>query len=173
MPERYDNFIGGKWTPPVSGTYVNNLNPADTRDIVGEFPNSTSQDALNALDATRTAAPEWAALAGPDAGRIPAQSGGYSGGAGGRSRRRPDAGRGQVPPRSKRRNPAWRGPAALLCGGNVAARRRSDSIRWRGDVADDEADSARRGFPHYALELSRLRFRYGKQPPRSRSATPS
>ena len=68
MPERYENFIGGKWTPPDSGVYIPDLNPADTRDIVGEFPNSTSQDALNALDSTRTAAPEWAALAAPARG---------------------------------------------------------------------------------------------------------
>ncbi len=70
MPERYENFIGGQWTAPENGVYIPDLNPADTRDIVGEFPNSTSQDALNALNATRTAAPEWAALAAPTRGEF-------------------------------------------------------------------------------------------------------
>ena len=70
MPERYENFIGGAWTPPESGTYIPDLNPADVRDIVGEFPNSTAPDAVSALSAARTAAPDWAALAGPTRGEF-------------------------------------------------------------------------------------------------------
>ena len=68
MPERYENFIGGRWTPPESGTYLHNINPADARDIVGEFPNSTQADAVNAVDAAHRAAGDWAALAGPSRG---------------------------------------------------------------------------------------------------------
>ena len=70
MPERYENFIDGKWVAPGSGAYLPDLNPADTRDIVGEFPNSTSPDAVNALDAAYRAAPEWAALAAPTRGEF-------------------------------------------------------------------------------------------------------
>ena len=70
MPERFENFIGGKWTAPESGMYLPDLNPADTRDIVGEFPNSTSADAVNAVDAAYRAAPEWAALAAPTRGEF-------------------------------------------------------------------------------------------------------
>ena len=31
-PVRYKNLIGGKWVRPVSGEYIENRNPADTRE---------------------------------------------------------------------------------------------------------------------------------------------
>jgi len=54
----YENFIGGKWTPPVSGTYRTNLSPATARPIC-EVPESTPEDVELALDAAHAAAPEW------------------------------------------------------------------------------------------------------------------
>jgi aldehyde dehydrogenase len=54
----YDNFIGGKWLPPTSGTYRTNLSPATARPIC-EVPESTAEDIELALDAAHSAAPEW------------------------------------------------------------------------------------------------------------------
>ena len=38
------NYINGEWVGSQSGEMFENINPADTRDIVGRFPLSTSED---------------------------------------------------------------------------------------------------------------------------------
>ena len=55
----YSNYIGGKWVPSRSGQVFENLNPADTRDVVGYFPRSTSEDVNNAVNAAREAYDRW------------------------------------------------------------------------------------------------------------------
>lgn len=57
--EEYSNFIGGKWINPASGTYIENRNPADTRELIGRFPASTAEDVANAVDAATAALPAW------------------------------------------------------------------------------------------------------------------
>ena len=37
----YPNYIGGEWVASASGEWFENVNPADTRDVVGRFPVST------------------------------------------------------------------------------------------------------------------------------------
>jgi len=54
----YENFIGGKWLPPVSGKYRVNLSPATARPIC-EVPRSSPDDIELALDAAHAAAPAW------------------------------------------------------------------------------------------------------------------
>ncbi len=54
----YENFIGGKWLPPVSGKYRVNLSPATAQPIC-EVPNSSPEDIEHALDAAHAAAPAW------------------------------------------------------------------------------------------------------------------
>ena len=34
FPERYDNFIGGKWVAPLDGEYVQNVTPVNGRPFV-------------------------------------------------------------------------------------------------------------------------------------------
>jgi len=34
----YRNYIGGEWVAPKSGSYIENRNPADTREPIGRFP---------------------------------------------------------------------------------------------------------------------------------------
>jgi len=58
VESRYDNFIGGKWLPPVSGKYRVNLCPATARPIC-EVADSTPEDIEHALDAAHAAAPAW------------------------------------------------------------------------------------------------------------------
>ncbi len=55
---QYDNFIGGKWTPPVKGQYFDNISPVDGNSFT-RIPRSTSEDIERALDAAWAAAPEW------------------------------------------------------------------------------------------------------------------
>jgi len=42
--EKYYNYIGGEWTKSASGEYFENINPADTSDVVGRFPLSNEED---------------------------------------------------------------------------------------------------------------------------------
>ena len=44
MSKNFQNFIGGEWVAPQSGAYFENRNPADTRDLIGNFPLSNSAD---------------------------------------------------------------------------------------------------------------------------------
>ena len=55
---RYENFIGGQWTPPVSGQYFENPTPV-TGEAFCEVARSTEADVELALDAAHAAAPGW------------------------------------------------------------------------------------------------------------------
>jgi aldehyde dehydrogenase len=56
--KRYENYIGGKWTPPVGGEYFANPSPVDGADFC-EIPRSKAADIELALDAAHKAAPTW------------------------------------------------------------------------------------------------------------------
>ena len=45
--KKYYNYIGGEWVKSSSGEWFDNVNPADTSDIVGRFP-ASNQDDVNA-----------------------------------------------------------------------------------------------------------------------------
>jgi aldehyde dehydrogenase (NAD+) len=68
--KNHDNIIGGARVPPHAGAYAENVNPADTRDILGLFAASGAADAEAAIEAAKKAFPEWAATPGPSRGRI-------------------------------------------------------------------------------------------------------
>jgi aldehyde dehydrogenase (NAD+) len=55
----YHNYVGGEWVTSGSGETFENLNPADTRDVVGRFPLSTEEDAGRAVNAAREAFDAW------------------------------------------------------------------------------------------------------------------
>jgi alpha-ketoglutaric semialdehyde dehydrogenase len=55
----YHNYINGKWVPSESGEVFENLNPADTRDVIGRFPLSTSEDINEAVNAAQQAFNRW------------------------------------------------------------------------------------------------------------------
>ncbi|HKY28072.1 MAG TPA: aldehyde dehydrogenase family protein [Pyrinomonadaceae bacterium] len=55
----YHNFIGGEWVPSESGEILENINPADNRDVIGRFPLSTSADVNAAVNAASTAFERW------------------------------------------------------------------------------------------------------------------
>lgn len=55
---QYDNFIGGKWTPPVKGEYFENTSPVDGNAFT-KVARSTAEDVELAIDAAWEAAPAW------------------------------------------------------------------------------------------------------------------
>lgn len=56
--ERYDNFIGGKWTAPRSGKYFDNASPVTGR-VVCKIARSDAADVEAALDAAHAAKDAW------------------------------------------------------------------------------------------------------------------
>jgi aldehyde dehydrogenase len=56
--EKYDNYIGGKFTPPVDGEYFDNISPIDGKPFT-KVARSNEKDIEQALDAAHKAAPEW------------------------------------------------------------------------------------------------------------------
>jgi aldehyde dehydrogenase len=55
---RYDNFIGGKWTPPLAGRYFDNTSPVDGLKLC-EVARSDAADVEAALDAAHAAKDKW------------------------------------------------------------------------------------------------------------------
>ena len=68
--QTYRNYIGGQWLASESGKQVSNLNPADTRDVLGSVPLSTCHEARQAVDAAQAAFPRWRDTPAPVRGRI-------------------------------------------------------------------------------------------------------
>ncbi len=56
--ERYDNFIGGKWTAPVKGEYFDNVTPV-TGKVFTQVARSTEEDIELALDAAHAVKDAW------------------------------------------------------------------------------------------------------------------
>src|SRR6478735_1824540 len=59
--EVFKNHIGGEWTAARSGETFDDVNPADTREIVGRFQASSAEDAQAAVDAAAAAFAGWRA----------------------------------------------------------------------------------------------------------------
>jgi aldehyde dehydrogenase len=55
---RYENFIGGKWVPPVNGRYFDNVSPINGKKIC-EIARSDAADIELALDAAHAAKESW------------------------------------------------------------------------------------------------------------------
>ncbi|HEY2951500.1 MAG TPA: aldehyde dehydrogenase family protein [Verrucomicrobiae bacterium] len=66
----YQNFIGGEWVSAKAGKSFKNLNPADTREFVAEYPSSGKEDAAEAIRAAQKSFPAWAAMTPVARGRI-------------------------------------------------------------------------------------------------------
>jgi aldehyde dehydrogenase (NAD+) len=61
----HNNYINGSWVAPVSGEYIENRNPADTRVVLGRFPASNDDDVNAAVQAASEAYPKWKAVPAP------------------------------------------------------------------------------------------------------------
>ena len=56
--QQYENFIGGKWVPPVKGEYFDNISPVDGK-VFTKVPRSSAEDIELALDAAHAAKVAW------------------------------------------------------------------------------------------------------------------
>ncbi len=56
--KKYDNYIGGRWVPPVHGEYFENISPI-TGEAFCEVPRSGKEDIELALDAAHAVATQW------------------------------------------------------------------------------------------------------------------
>lgn len=56
--KQYFNYIAGEWTDGV--LVAPNINPSDTRDVIGEYVRADAQQAQTAIDAAFDAQPVWA-----------------------------------------------------------------------------------------------------------------
>src|SRR5688572_19836765 len=59
------NFVDGVWGPSESGATLENRNPANTRELVGLFPDSTTKDAEAAIAAAARAYEHWRLVPAP------------------------------------------------------------------------------------------------------------
>ncbi|HEY3930197.1 MAG TPA: aldehyde dehydrogenase family protein [Candidatus Koribacter sp.] len=61
----YKNLIDGEWVASKTGQTFENLNPADTREVVGIFQKSGKEDVAAAVDAARRAYAKWRLVPAP------------------------------------------------------------------------------------------------------------
>src|SRR4029450_12441288 len=64
------SYVNGKWYQPTSKKISKNINPADTSDVIAEFPLATATDVRTAIDAAVKAWPAWKKTPGPERGRV-------------------------------------------------------------------------------------------------------
>ena len=64
------NIISGQLELSVSGETFDSINPAILADVLGEFPLSNKEDVRKAIDAARTALPDWSSTPAPTRGQI-------------------------------------------------------------------------------------------------------
>ncbi len=75
MAKTHLNFIQGQWVKPSGGQYFKDRNPADTRDLIGLFPESGREDVEKAVSAAQAAYDAWRLTPAPRRGEIILQAG--------------------------------------------------------------------------------------------------
>lgn len=66
----FQNFIAGAWVDPSTGKHFDNVNPADTKDIVGRFPLSAAADVANAVKSAKRGFDLWKRTPAPARGDV-------------------------------------------------------------------------------------------------------
>lgn len=67
---RFKNLIGGRRTAPSTGKYFENRNPANTRDLIGSFPESGPEDIDAAVGAAEDGFRMWSRVPAPARGDV-------------------------------------------------------------------------------------------------------
>ncbi len=70
----YRNFIGGQWTESSSAKTVENINPANTNDVIGTVKLSTRDEARKAVESAYNAFRDWKNTPAPARGKIVAKA---------------------------------------------------------------------------------------------------
>jgi aldehyde dehydrogenase (NAD+) len=66
----FQNFIAGEWRPAASGATFDDVNPADTRDIIGKFPKSAPADVQRAVESAQRGFRIWSQTPAPARGDV-------------------------------------------------------------------------------------------------------
>jgi aldehyde dehydrogenase (NAD+) len=74
MP-RFQNFIAGEWCDATGGETFDNVNPADSADVIGQFPLSTAADVERAVESAWRGFELWRATPAPLRGDIMRRAG--------------------------------------------------------------------------------------------------
>lgn len=69
-PTVYKNYIDGKWVASATGKTFENVNPADTSEIVGIFQDSDERDVNAAVAAAKRAYRKWRLVPAPKRGEL-------------------------------------------------------------------------------------------------------
>src|SRR5438552_798599 len=72
--DNYRNFIGGKWIESTSAKTVNNINPANTAEVIGTNRQATREEARAAVEAASEAFHDWRRTPAPARGKIVAKA---------------------------------------------------------------------------------------------------
>lgn len=75
MPEAKKNYVNGEWVPSETGETFNVQNPANPKETVTRYQQSSTADAVEAVDAAVAAQDDWATAPRPERGRILRQAG--------------------------------------------------------------------------------------------------
>ena len=70
MSQLFQNFVAGKWVAPSTGEYFENANPADRRDVVGQFPKSGAADVERAVASAQRGFDVWRKTPAPLRGDV-------------------------------------------------------------------------------------------------------
>ncbi len=70
MAKTFKNFIGGKWSAPLTGRHFQNRNPADTNDLIGRFPDSGAADIAAAVRSAQVGYEQWSRTPAPLRGDV-------------------------------------------------------------------------------------------------------
>lgn len=68
--KKFSNYINGAWIHRSDSSFFQNINPADSLDIIGEFPESNSSDIDDAVKAAQQAYKQWRLMPAPKRGNI-------------------------------------------------------------------------------------------------------
>ncbi|MGQ0765668.1 MAG: aldehyde dehydrogenase family protein [Gemmatimonadota bacterium] len=66
----FSNFIAGRWTEPSTGEHFENINPADTTDVIGLFPRSGPTDVARAVESAQRGFEGWKRTPAPLRGDV-------------------------------------------------------------------------------------------------------
>src|SRR5208337_166064 len=69
-PRVYKNYVNGEWVTSASGHTFDNINPANTHELVGIFQKSNQQDVDYAIQAAKEAYKSWRLTPPPKRGEI-------------------------------------------------------------------------------------------------------
>ena len=66
----YKNFIAGEWSVPDGAELVDNINPANTDEVLGQWPASPASELDRAVEAAKNAFVTWKRTPAPERARV-------------------------------------------------------------------------------------------------------